>query len=161
MDKNRLEDFRRNLRVIEREAGDQMKGDGECCGVSMAQCHVIMELGTLEKASVSDLAGILKLDKSTLSRTIEGLVRTGLVGRSIDPEDRRYMQVSLTGQGRKVFEEMNTACNRLYRGVFHKIPEEMHSQVVDCLGLLADAIQKAKGFEGNPCACGTGQEKKR
>jgi DNA-binding MarR family transcriptional regulator len=161
MDKNKLQDFRRNLRVIEREAGNQMKGDGECCGVSMAQCHVIMELGSLEKTSISDLAGILRLDKSTLSRTIEGLVQAGLVERSIDSEDRRYMQVSLTGQGRKVFGEMNTACNRLYQAVFRNIPAKMHGRVMECLGLLAGAIQKAKGFEGNACACGTGQKNKR
>ena len=89
MDIQTVQNFRRSLRSIEREVEQQIKTDTVCCGVSLAQCHALMELGLGGAMTIADLAEIIKLDKSTLSRTIDSMVQTGLVDRTIDPKDRR------------------------------------------------------------------------
>lgn len=159
MDVQKIEAFRSKLRLIERELGQQLKEDTTCCGVSMAQCHAIMELGCVESMSIRDLATLLKLDKSTLSRTIDGLVKIGLVDRTVNPDDRRYMQICLTDQGRKVFKMINDGSNVLYANVFDKIPEEKHEQVLEGLGLFAEAFQQVKASEALSCYCIPGNEK--
>jgi DNA-binding MarR family transcriptional regulator len=50
---------------------------------------------------MSDLAGELMLDKSTLSRQVDAAVRTGLVERVVDPSDARARLVRLTETGRE------------------------------------------------------------
>ena len=51
---------------------------------------------------VSELGGLLELDKSTVSRQVDAAARLGLVQRVLDPTDARARLVDLTplGQGR-------------------------------------------------------------
>jgi DNA-binding MarR family transcriptional regulator len=153
MDIQTIQNFRRSLRSIEREVEQQIKNDTVCCGVSLAQCHVLMELGLGGGMTIAELAEIIKLDKSTLSRTIDSLVQTGLVDRTIDPADRRYMQIKLTEQGHKVFNDINTGCNQLYLKVFDLIPTAKHKQVIDNLGLFARALAKVHKDESAVINC--------
>ncbi len=157
MDVQTVQGFRRKIRRIEREVQQQLKDGSTCCGVSLTQCHALMELGLAGAMTIVDLAMILKLDKSTLSRTIDGLVQIGLVDRTIRPDDRRYMQIQLTGQGRKVFDAINTGCNQLYLKVFDCIPSEKHEAVIESLELFADAIGKVREDESavTDCFCFT------
>jgi DNA-binding MarR family transcriptional regulator len=163
MDIQTIQNFRRSLRSIEREVEQQIKTDTVCCGVSLAQCHALMELGLGGAMTIVELAEVIKLDKSTLSRTIDSLVQLDLVDRTIDPADRRYMRIKLTDQGHKVFADINNGCNQLYLKVFDFIPNAKHKQVIESLGLFARALEKVQKDEsavGN-CFCATagGKEK--
>jgi len=144
MEKDRIENFRRTVRRIEAEAEHQLKYGEACCGVSLAQCHVLMELGASGPLSIKQLSGLLRLDKSTLSRTVEGMVRGGTAKRTARPDDRRFAVVKLTPAGKRQFERVNEACNLLYRQVFRHIPEERHTHVMECLALFADAVEAAR-----------------
>ncbi|HEY3416310.1 MAG TPA: hypothetical protein VGM23_05440, partial [Armatimonadota bacterium] len=53
--------FRRQLRALERELVRQLEADTSCCGVTLAQCHALLELATAE-LSLSGLAAALDLD---------------------------------------------------------------------------------------------------
>lgn len=50
----------------------------------------------------TDLLGIYKLDKSTMSVAVKRLVGRGLVAQDPLPDDRRFHGLSLTGAGREV-----------------------------------------------------------
>ena len=140
----KVELFRQKLRIIEREIEDQLKNGTVCCGVSLSQCHTLMELGIFESTTISNLASMLKLDKSTLSRTIEGMVQIGLVNREIDPSDRRYMRIGLTDQGRKTFKSINGFCNDFYTRIFEYIPKNKQDQVIESVTLLTEAFHHVK-----------------
>jgi DNA-binding MarR family transcriptional regulator len=93
--------LREAVRILERKLGLLDDLQSECCGVTFAQCHAIVEIGRAGSISLNDLAEILSLDKSTMSRTINNLVTTDLATREIDPKDRRYVMIQLTASGRK------------------------------------------------------------
>ena len=93
-----LTSFRRQLRVLEREVIRELEAQTDCCGVTLAQCHVLLELAD-SILSLSGLSELLSLDRSTLSRTVDGLVKAGLVERSDDPSDRRTLRLVLTPAG--------------------------------------------------------------
>jgi DNA-binding MarR family transcriptional regulator len=143
MKPGKIDYLRRQIRALEREIFEQLKGTA-CCGVSLAQCHAVLEIGDSKTSNVSDLAEKLKLDKSTLSRTIEGLVRLNLVSREINTEDRRYMCVTLTPQGEQVYRSINQFCNQYYHTVFGCIPEEKHEQILESLKILAESMQSTR-----------------
>lgn len=134
--------FGQLIRMLEREIDYQIKY-GRCCDISQAQCHTLLELGIFKSASVSELTDVLKLDKSTLSRTIEGLVQLDLVTRETDPKDRRFVRVALTQQGKKSYETISTQCMQIYRRVFDFIPEDKKAQVLESLSLLVKAMENA------------------
>jgi len=56
---------------------------------------------------LSDLAGTVELDLSTISRQIRDLVASGLVTRTPDPADGRAALLSLTDQGVAVLEAVS------------------------------------------------------
>ena len=158
MNTKTIENFRRSLRRIERALFSQLKDGISCCGISLPQCHVILEIGNLESASIARLTERLGLDKSTLSRTIDGLVDLGAVQRISDPGDRRYVKLSLTPSGKKIYSKINLYCNEDYEHIFQYIPGKKHAQVIESIALLAGAItsaHKEAADTGASCICQT------
>jgi len=126
MDKNQLFEFRETLRVFEREV--TYKNQNGCCyNVTLAQCHVLMELERGKNSSINKLSTKLNLDKSTISRTIDGLVKKGLVLREIPEENRRETRINLTSGGVKVCDSINGDNNNYYKQVLSVIPKEQLS----------------------------------
>ena len=105
-DNHIIKKFRDILRRFEREIFVQTN---ECCcnGVTLAQCHALLEIESKNKESVTELAKTLCLDKSTVSRTVDGLVSVGLVDRTIPDENRRTSILKLTVAGKNVCRSIN------------------------------------------------------
>lgn len=142
---NQGSEFLRELiRILVRDLGILEKSDASCCGVSLAQCHAIVEIGRKEKISLVDLASLLGLDKSTMSRTINNLVEADLVLRDLDKENRRYVIIQLTEKGRNVFRNIEESMDEYYKSIFHSIPENKRSQVLESLQLLKEAVESNK-----------------
>ena len=131
--------FRRQLRKLEREVMRQLESEMGCCGVTVAQCHTLLELAYAEY-SLTSLANALGLDPSTLSRTVDGLVRTGLVGRTEDPADRRSIRLTLTELGRAKVAFIDTSCNRYYAELFAGMNDRDQRCVIKAVGLLAERM---------------------
>ncbi len=147
MELEEIRHFREIIRRLQRNLSWQSKSDAACCGITVAQCHVLMEIGKVNEISIVDLASILGLDKSTLSRTIDGMVETGLVERVPNPEDRRYLKLTLTEQGKNLYDSINCTFDQYYQDVFAAIPPDKHQQVTESLNLLARAIAEKSSSE--------------
>jgi DNA-binding MarR family transcriptional regulator len=107
-DNQSIKRFREILRRFEREVFVQ-SSDSCCNGVTLAQCHTLLEIESKDKESVTELARTLGLDKSTVSRTVDGLVNIGLVDRTIPEENRRMATLKLTESGKNICNSIN--CN--------------------------------------------------
>lgn len=106
MDQNYIDHFREIIRIFDRELFFQ--NNASCCnGISVSQCHTLLEIEKKSEISVSELANNLSLDKSTVSRTVEGLVNISLVDRVIPKENRRMAQINLTDSGKQVCSTIN------------------------------------------------------
>jgi DNA-binding MarR family transcriptional regulator len=135
-----LIDFRRILRKLEREIELQTRFGGQCCGITLAQCHLLMELGLADTSNLGALAQVMQLDKSTLSRTVDGLVKLGLVNRDIASDDRRFAEISLTQTGIRTYRAINDTCNGFYLQVFGRLPQDKHNEIIEALSLFVEAV---------------------
>ena len=146
MDNKKVRHFRKILRSFERLTNLQLKS---CCsGVSLAQCHVLLKIEELGQATTVQLAQRLGLDKSTLSRTIDGLVDIRLVDRLPNPSDRRFTPLSVTEQGKAVCNAINRTADDYYGRVFKNIPQEKHEAVIKNLSLLVQALLNEENLQG-------------
>lgn len=136
--------LRELIRILVRDLGVLEKSDASCCGVSLAQCHAIVEIGRKEKISLVDLASLLGLDKSTMSRTINNLVESDLVLRDLDMENRRYVIIQLTEKGSNVFKNIEESMDVYYKSIFNSIPENKRNQVLESLQFLKEAVESNK-----------------
>lgn len=142
MSKVDIEQFRRQLRKIERDIFNMTKSESNCCGVTSAQCHALLELSFLGEASIKELAAALNSDKSNLSRTVDTLVEKSLVIRESSPEDRRTLKVKLSESGEEKVHYINDLCNKYYNKILAEIPEEKHNSIIESLFLLSEAYDK-------------------
>jgi DNA-binding MarR family transcriptional regulator len=143
--------FRDRMRLLEREIAKAFLETTTCCGVTLSQCHTLLELERRKQTSLKTLTRDLDLDKSTLSRVIDGLVNIGLVSREINPEDRRFMNVALTPNGRQAADNLNRFSDTYYSEIFEHIPADKHEQITESFVLLAEAMRAVrKGTEHEP-----------
>lgn len=146
-----IREFRRELRALERRVELALSEQSSCCGVTPAQCHALLTLQELGRASLGELAAALELDASTLSRTVDGLVKEGLALRREDPENRRRAIVSLSPAGEASAERINESCDRYYRGLLSSLPQADALGVVRAVPILAEALRSASGSSAGCC----------
>ena len=136
----------------------QLEADTQCCGVSLSQCHALVELAESEM-SLSGLAAALDLDPSTLSRTVDGLVRAGFVERSEDAADRRSLRLTLTAAGRAKVAYIDGVCNKYYGELLAGWGEKERRCVLRAVGLLAERMRSLRAAES--CSNTEGCNEKR
>lgn len=110
--------------------------------VNLAQCHTILELGEQSRTTIGELAKSMGLDKSTLSRTIDNLVKKGLVNRVPNPSDRRYTLINLTKEGESTRKQINSTNDAYFEQIFKAIPKGEHDKIIQSFELLVEAMNK-------------------
>jgi DNA-binding MarR family transcriptional regulator len=138
------EKFRELIRNLERKMGILDESQVACCNITLAQCHTLVEIGRAKTLSLIQLSKILELEKSTVSRTVEHLVKAQLVSRNTDLSNRRYITISLTENGQKAFHEIETAMNSQFARILRAIPEEKQALVMNSIQILIHAIQSSE-----------------
>ena len=149
---NQAKQLRENTRILEFHLGNINKSDCCCCGVSETQCFVLVEIGRKPNISVKELAEILRLDKSGISRTVEELVRKNYVERKPSEEDRRYVVLNLTPDGKERFERIENDMNQKFKQILDSIPADKRTQVIDALEIYnraCDEVERVKGCDCN------------
>jgi DNA-binding MarR family transcriptional regulator len=143
INRKRVQAFRKVLRRFERIHRILVE-DRDCCrGLTIAQCHPLLEIDELGRTSLGDLASRLDLDPSTLSRTVENLVRQGLVQREPDSSDRRRVVLTLTAEGKRLVDDINAENDRFYDGILDRLPAERRDIAVQFFDELVRAIGDA------------------
>lgn len=130
-----INQFRETLRVFDREMF--LQNNASCCnGISLAQCHTLLEVEKNSEISVSDLAKKLSLDKSTVSRTVDGLVNINLVNRDIPKENRRLAMIQLTGSGKELCSSINYTNDSYVSEIFSDFNDEERECFLSLFGKL-------------------------
>ncbi|MDK2880535.1 MAG: hypothetical protein PWQ99_310 [Clostridia bacterium] len=133
--------LRQLLRLLAGKIGLLDKSESSCCGITYSQCHALVAIGEKGCLSLNDLAELLGLDKSTVSRTVNTMVEQGLVKREEDPEDRRYVKIGLTEAGSRMLSAIESRMAECYRNIYQALPQDKRRQVLESLELLIKAIQ--------------------
>jgi DNA-binding MarR family transcriptional regulator len=142
--KNKAQQLREIVRIFERWIGLIDESQMDCCNISLAQCHALVEIGRAGNISLNDLSQILGLDNSTMSRTVNNLVETNQVARIENPNDRRYITIKLTKQGTAHFQAIEKMMNEYFEDILQAIPEEKQNQVLESLQLLTEVFKNKK-----------------
>jgi DNA-binding MarR family transcriptional regulator len=121
----------------------QMRDRNEitCCGVSVSQCYTLDTLGEHGEMSMVQLARKMFLDKSTMTRVVDGLIERELVVRRFDDNDRRLIYVALTAAGRKVLDGIRAQQLRSLRQILERIPAGERQKLLGGLEIFAEAMQ--------------------
>jgi len=136
--------FREQIRILERKLGLLNKQDTCYPEVSLAQCHALVEIGRAKSISLKNLSNILTLDISTMSRTVDSLVKKDFVLRSPSKVDRRSIDIELTEKGLLTFEDIENKMNDKFKKVFKEISDEDQLTAINGLNIIIEALSKSQ-----------------
>ena len=112
------------------------------CGLRITQIPPLVALYLGGPQAISELAGRLDLDRTTLSRNLKILEQAGLV--SIEPgEDQRTRMVCLTQEGLKTLLKVLPVWEEAQRQLVAKLGEERFRTLLVQLSEVADQSQEA------------------
>ena len=98
-------------------------------GLRVPEWRVLASLYSRHRASMSVIADLAAIDRTTLSRTIDRMVGAGLVARSSDAADMRVTRLALTIAGERLFERIWPVVSQLNGAARANLPEPVISLV--------------------------------
>jgi DNA-binding MarR family transcriptional regulator len=141
VDIDSIQTYRRLLRKFRSALPLHLDNYCSDLGLTYGQGDVLLEIEENGPTNLTGLSGKLGLDKSTLSRTVDGLVELGYVDRTCDPSDRRCNILTLTASGETACAEINAAGNECADDVLSRIPESQRAAALEGFRLMTGALR--------------------
>ena len=113
-----------------------------CCGISVSQCYALDILGEQGEMTMAGLAQYMYLEKSTVTRIVDQLIKRELVERRQNESDRRKVHIALTESGKKLRQEILDCQISSQKQILEQIPESKREMALEGLELLSSAIQE-------------------
>src|SRR3954447_14999250 len=110
--------------------------------ISAHQASILDHLDDVEATSLFDLARHMGVTASTMSITVDRLVRGGYVVRERSTEDRRRVDLRLTAAGLRIKKQQKVLEPDLVAAVLARLDERKRKQALRGLELLADASRE-------------------
>jgi DNA-binding MarR family transcriptional regulator len=113
----------------------------DCCGTTGTQCHLLVELGRSGPLPVLELGQRLGLEKSWVSRAVDGMAARGLVTKEPNPQDARSWLVTLTADGQDRLRELNQTLDTHAQRLLQSLSERDRAHVEKSLLLILKALR--------------------
>ena len=124
-------------------------------GLTDQQWRIIRALVDAKSCEIYELAARCCMHPASLSRLLPKLAAKGIVARTTKAKDQRCVIVSLTPQGRKLFENGIAASNQIYAQLARDIGADRIEHVTQVLEELIAALNakspngRAREFEAD------------
>jgi MarR family transcriptional regulator, organic hydroperoxide resistance regulator len=110
-----IEELRYLVLAVQREGNRLLAARLKEAGVTPSQGEVLRVLRDREPLTLTGLGELLVCETgSSPSRLVDRLVAQGLVHRQADPDDRRFVTLALTAEGRRVERRVVQVEKQLY-----------------------------------------------
>jgi DNA-binding MarR family transcriptional regulator len=123
-----------------------------CEGVTFAQfCildHVAIRGGRLE---LSELHGLLSVEKSTTTRMVSPLIKRGLVRKEKSGHDSRAIDLTLTTKGKETHKKVWECVQGFIDDVLQRIPGDRRKIILESLGVFIKSINNCCGGSTGCC----------
>jgi DNA-binding MarR family transcriptional regulator len=135
--------FRQTLTALYRRFNALQRGEKRCFGVTLSQCVTLEFLHQEGRKTGQEIAVALGLDASTVTRTLDVLVRDGLVRRARDERgDRRRVFASLSARGRRLATQLEGCGDDYCERILARVPADSRDSVLDALSVLVEALDE-------------------
>jgi DNA-binding MarR family transcriptional regulator len=110
-------------------------------GLSIPEWRVIAVLGAFAPLSSNEIGDKTEMDKAKVSRAVAMLLKSGRIERAAHPTDQRLIQLTLSRQGRKIYEAIVPRALELETALTKGMSRKELAQIHDLLDRLAERIE--------------------
>lgn len=111
--------------------------------VTSPQLRILVRIATRGPQNPGDIATELGVHASNATRAAEKLVRAGLIERQSNPDDRRYVRLTLTPEGERLVERVIGHRRDAIAAVIAAMPDDDREAAARAF----DAFARAAGVE--------------
>jgi len=124
-------------------------------GISYPKWIALASLASFGECSMTRLARLSAADRTTLTRSIDGLIRDGLVERGTQASDRRKVVVRLTAEGQAILNRIREDIHPINQEVCSELTEEEQTNLATYLkkilgGLISEPEWKHEVLSYGP-----------
>lgn len=109
--------------------------------LTFSQRHILYHIDNHPGLSIQELARLLQVDQSTMSRNIKKLAQDGLVEIFQDELDKRRKSVALTTQGQTLLGEATASINQTIARVLDNLESEEIQTIIDSVSKYSKALE--------------------
>jgi DNA-binding MarR family transcriptional regulator len=115
------------------------------CGFSMSlsQVFAIQELEK-QTLTITELAEKLRLERSSVSRLVDGLVIGGFVSRELNENNRREVILGLTEKGTSSIRKVRDQSVQFYNDILENLSETEQMMFYDGIKRFTDSLLKVR-----------------
>lgn len=114
-----------------------------CPGLTKIDCFLLQFLySTTEKVIMNDLAEVLNVSHSRVTRIMDNLCKLNLAQRELSEEDRRRWYASLTPEGIVLAEKIKMSLVEHQVQVLQMIPEDKLDEMLELLIVYSNAFTR-------------------
>jgi DNA-binding MarR family transcriptional regulator len=110
-------------------------------GLRVPEYRVLAALYARRRCSMSELADLSSIDRTTLTRTVDRMQGSGWLTRLGDAEDMRVTRLALTAAGEKLFARIWPAVEALNRAAVEKLPAGTVEMLHRTLAQMKDNLE--------------------
>jgi DNA-binding MarR family transcriptional regulator len=108
--------------------------------VSLPQLRVLVTASDRGALTLGDVADLLEVHASSATRLVDRLVRSHLLDRRDDPDNRRQLQLTLTPQGHDLVDSVLEHRRDAFRRLLATQPAADQEAVAEAMNTLANAV---------------------
>jgi DNA-binding MarR family transcriptional regulator len=112
-----------------------------CEGVTFIQFCVLDYVADFGQLEMSELHGLLSVEKSTTTRMVNPLVSRGLLVKLTSSKDSRSIYLALTAKGKDVHRKVWQCISGYIEGFLSAMPADRRDEIVDSIGVFTKSIR--------------------
>jgi DNA-binding MarR family transcriptional regulator len=114
-------------------------------GLRVPEWRALAALYARQKCTMTELADLASIDRTTLTRTVDRMQDAGWLTRLADAEDMRVTRLALTAAGRKMFERIWPEVQRLNELALSGLSSAQIESLRRILGQMRDNLEAYVG----------------
>lgn len=104
-------------------------------------------IGAANNTELADIREYLAISKSAISQMLTALEKKGYISRTVNPENRRNLIVTLTPLGRECLNEIDSVYNCRFERIAEGIGEQNMKEMIRLINLMNDTVDKLNDME--------------
>lgn len=113
-------------------------------GLTITQCYVLQLLLRRGPMTLNELVAEMHVDKSVLSRVVDGLQKKRGITRSTNPADGRSVLIEATRAGAQRYLRVENDVVAEYSTILSAFPPAARKQLISLIGALTSALEVRK-----------------
>lgn len=114
-----------------------------CEGVTFHQFIILDAVAKSKELNISDLHGILSVEKSTTTRLVNPLIEKGLLARQRSSRDSRAFVLTLTKDGRAVYQNVHLCLEDFFNKITMNLPTGKSDDIMEAVQTFLGAVKNA------------------